>query len=164
MEHPRNKRKPSTFVKGFSIVMGLVLILVLMEMFPGDSGERNYHWTKNLPDQIHQSSLDDLPSKETIISRLKLVSDPEIPINIVDLGLIYDLSVNVRDVFLTMTTTTPKCPLIEVLINDVKKAVFSNSSIQNLHLKLTYNPPWNVDMVSTIAMQKLLGVEPGGGG
>jgi len=84
------------------------------------------------------------------------IYDPEIPVNIYDLGLIYDIETfengNVR---IIMTLTTPNCPVAESLPNEIKENVSMLEGVTEVELKLTFDPPWNKDMLSEEAMLEL---------
>ena len=94
-------------------------------------------------------------SKEEILEKLKSVEDPEIGVNVVDLGLIYELEVNDGDVRIKMTLTTIGCPLAYWLLGKVKEAVESIPGVKNVDIYLTFDPPWNPDMMSEEAKKKL---------
>jgi FeS assembly SUF system protein len=96
----------------------------------------------------------DTESFETkIIDVLKNIYDPEIPVNIYDLGLIYKIEVRkCGKVSILMTLTTPNCPVAEWLPHEVKTAVSSVEGVTGMELKLTFDPPWSKDMLSEEAM------------
>ncbi len=82
--------------------------------------------------------------------------DPEIPINIVDLGLVYECSVQQsedgsRDVAITMTLTAPGCGMGEVLVQDVQEKIAAIPTVRNVNVALTFDPPWNQSMMSEAA-------------
>jgi len=82
--------------------------------------------------------------------------DPEIPINIVDLGLVYECRIGVnedhtRDVQITMTLTAPGCGMGEVLVQEVQEKVAAIATIRNVEVELTFDPPWNQSMMSEAA-------------
>jgi len=80
---------------------------------------------------------------------LKTIYDPEIPVNIYDLGLIYNVEIDDdRIVHITMTLTAPNCPMAEELIEEVKYKVTSEKGVKECDLKLTFNPPWDKSMLS----------------
>ncbi len=91
-----------------------------------------------------------------IIDALKTVYDPEIPLNIYDLGLIYEIRVeDDNSVFIKMTLTNPNCPVADVLPNEVKEAVEHVEGIKKVDLQLVFEPEWNKDMMSEAAMLEL---------
>ena len=84
---------------------------------------------------------------EQVRHNLKRVVDPEIGINIVDLGLIYDISVNEEnDVQVLMTLTAPNCPFGELIMMESEFAVRSTEGVNLIKLNLTFDPPWNPDI------------------
>jgi FeS assembly SUF system protein len=91
-----------------------------------------------------------------IIERLKKVFDPEIPVNIYDLGLIYNISIDNDSVaHITMTLTAPNCPVAESLPVEVKESVKEIQGIKDCEVELTFDPPWDKDMMSEEAMLDL---------
>ena len=93
---------------------------------------------------------------EKVIEALKTVRDPEIPVNLIDLGLIYELIVN-RDgtVYVEMTLTTPACPVAGALPDQVKDAVAAVEGVSDARVKLTWTPPWTRDRMSEEAKLEL---------
>jgi len=87
---------------------------------------------------------------EQIIGAIKTVYDPEIPIDVYELGLIYDVMVNedTLDVKIIMTLTTPNCPVAESLPAEVKEKVRSVDNVNEVELELTFDPPWNQELIS----------------
>ncbi|NLI23385.1 MAG: SUF system Fe-S cluster assembly protein [Bacteroidales bacterium] len=91
-----------------------------------------------------------------IVNALKTVYDPEIPVNIFDLGLIYEIDVRENNnVYIKMTLTAPNCPLADDVVRDVKEAVGRIPGVSSVDVELTWNPPWNKDMMSEEAMLEL---------
>ncbi len=91
-----------------------------------------------------------------IVNALKTVYDPEIPVNIFDLGLIYEIDVRENNnVFIKMTLTAPNCPLADDVVRDVKDTVGRIPGVSSVEVELTWNPPWNKDMMSEEAMLEL---------
>ncbi|TAL81655.1 MAG: DUF59 domain-containing protein [Bacteroidetes bacterium] len=87
---------------------------------------------------------------------LKSIFDPEIPVNIYDLGLIYEINVDDEHVaHITMTLTAPNCPMAEELIEEVKYKVGGTRGVKECDLKLTFNPPWDKSMLSEEARLEL---------
>lgn len=87
---------------------------------------------------------------EHIVKVLKTVYDPEIPIDIYELGLIYDVFVNeeTRDVKIIMTLTTPNCPVAESMPQEVEEKVKSIDMVNDVELELTFDPPWSQECIS----------------
>ena len=91
-----------------------------------------------------------------VIERLKRVFDPEIPVNIYDLGLIYNISIDEKSVaHITMTLTAPNCPVAESLPVEVKETVRQIEGISDCEVELTFEPPWEKEMMSEEAMLDL---------
>ncbi|GAB1404827.1 SUF system Fe-S cluster assembly protein [Lentimicrobium sp.] len=91
-----------------------------------------------------------------IIDRLKTVFDPEIPVNIYDLGLIYKIDVDEQSVAkILMTLTTPNCPVAESLPEEVRQKIQAIEGISRCDVELTFDPPWDQDMISEAAMLDL---------
>lgn len=94
--------------------------------------------------------------EDRIVEEMKQIFDPEIPVNIYDLGLIYDIKVTENlDVAVTMTLTTPNCPEAESLPVKVEQALKSIGNIGKVEVILTFEPPWDKDMMSETAMLDL---------
>ena len=94
--------------------------------------------------------------KDRIIAEIKKVYDPEIPVNIYDLGLIYNIEVkNENEAFIQMTLTSPNCPVADSLPKMVKENIQSIEGIKKVDLKLVWNPPWTKDMMSEEAKLEL---------
>ncbi|WP_241330053.1 SUF system Fe-S cluster assembly protein [Chryseobacterium arthrosphaerae] len=93
---------------------------------------------------------------EEIINVLKTVYDPEIPVDIYELGLIYDVQISDdADVKIIMTLTTPNCPVAETLPQEVKDKVADVENVKSVDLELTFEPSWNKDMMSEEAKFEL---------
>ena len=93
--------------------------------------------------------------KEKVIAEIKKIYDPEIPVNIYELGLIYDISIKDKDVSVKMTLTTPNCPVAESLPNEVKNSVKEIKEVKDVDLKLVWEPPWDKSMMSESAKLEL---------
>ena len=94
--------------------------------------------------------------KKQIIEEIRRIYDPEIPVNIYELGLIYDLKVHSEGlVDIIMTLTSPNCPVAEILPEQVKKAAKKAKGVKDVNLKLVFDPPWNPDMMSEAARVEL---------
>ena len=98
----------------------------------------------------------DAALQEKVVEALKTVRDPEIPVNLVDLGLIYELLVN-KDgtVYVEMTLTTPACPVAGALPTQVQQAVASVAGVTDARVKLVWSPPWTKDRMSEEAKLEL---------
>ena len=93
--------------------------------------------------------------KDKIINELKKIYDPELPVNIYDLGLIYDVKVEENKVKIKMTLTTPNCPVAESLPKEVKEGAMQVEGIEDVNLELVWDPPWSKDMMSDAAKLEL---------
>tara|TARA_B100000963_G_scaffold159187_1_gene138561 strand:+ start:95 stop:394 length:300 start_codon:yes stop_codon:yes gene_type:complete len=94
--------------------------------------------------------------KEKIITEVKKIYDPEIPVNIYDLGLIYNIEIkNDDEVDIEMTLTSPNCPVAESLPKMVKENINSIEGVNKVNLKLVWSPPWTKDMMSEEAKLEL---------
>ncbi|MBD1161883.1 SUF system Fe-S cluster assembly protein [Pelagibacterales bacterium SAG-MED15] len=94
--------------------------------------------------------------KEKIIAEIKKIYDPEIPVNIYELGLIYDVKIeNNNSVKVKMTLTTPNCPVAESLPKEVKDSIMELPEINDVDLQLVWDPPWDKSMMSEAAKLEL---------
>ena len=94
--------------------------------------------------------------KEKIISEIKKIYDPEIPVNIYELGLIYKIDIkDAKRVYIEMTLTSPNCPVAESLPKMVKDNVLKIEEVSDVDLKLVWSPPWTKDMMSEAAKLEL---------
>jgi FeS assembly SUF system protein len=94
--------------------------------------------------------------REQIIAEIRKIYDPEIPVNIYELGLIYDVKVENNDTAkVIMTLTSPNCPVAESLPQEVKDSVMQVQGIEKVDLDLVFEPPWNKDMMSEAAKLEL---------
>ena len=97
-----------------------------------------------------------LEIESRIADVLKTIHDPEIPVNIFDLGLIYEINVDENHVaHITMTLTAPNCPMAEELVEEVKYKVGGTRGVSECKLKLTFSPPWDKSMLSDAARLEL---------
>ena len=94
--------------------------------------------------------------KESIIKEIKKIYDPEIPVNIYELGLIYNIKINEeKKVIIEMTLTSPNCPVAESLPNEVKQNILNVPGVKDVDLKLVWDPPWTVEKMSEAAKLEL---------
>jgi len=99
---------------------------------------------------------DDAELLEPVLEALKTVRDPEIPLNLVELGLIYELVVKKGGiVFVEMTLTTPACPVAQSMPGEVENAISSVPGVSEVRVKLVWNPPWDKDRMSEEAKLEL---------
>lgn len=109
------------------------------------------------PRQIQEEvRMDKKITEQAIIERLKTVYDPEIPVNVYEIGLIYDIKIKDNgDVSILMTLTSPNCPVAESLPLEVKNAAESVEEVKNVEVELTFDPPWDMEMLSDEAKLEL---------
>ena len=93
--------------------------------------------------------------KEKVIAEIKKIYDPEIPVNIYELGLIYDISIKDKDVSVKMTLTTPNCPVAESLPKEVKDSILEIEEVKKVDLDLVWEPPWDKSMMTEAAKLEL---------
>ena len=93
--------------------------------------------------------------KEKIINEIRKIYDPELPVNIYELGLIYDIQVKGKKAEIKMTLTTPNCPVAESLPKDVKDGAMQVEEIDEVDLQLVWDPPWTKNMMSEAAKLEL---------
>jgi len=87
--------------------------------------------------------------KQKVIEAIKTCYDPEIPVNVYELGLIYETKVDEEGrVFIKMTLTSPACPVAEALPMEVQQKIFSVDGVKDVDLQLVWDPPWNKDKMS----------------
>ncbi len=87
--------------------------------------------------------------KDAVIEQLKTVFDPEVPVNIWELGLIYEINVNDdKEVSILMTLTSPNCPVAESLPMEVKEKAAAVQGVSSAEVELTFEPPWDEDMIT----------------
>ncbi|MFY9152602.1 MAG: iron-sulfur cluster assembly protein [Prolixibacteraceae bacterium] len=93
---------------------------------------------------------------DLIIERLRDVYDPEIPVNIYDLGLIYNVDIDENNkANIIMTLTSPGCPVADMLVEDVRQAALAVETIRETEVELTFDPPWDKSMMSEEARLEL---------
>ena len=94
--------------------------------------------------------------KDKVIAEIKKIYDPEIPVNIYELGLIYDINVDKdNNVKIDMTLTSPNCPVAESLPNEVKHSVKEIKEVKDVDLNLVWEPPWDKSMMTESAKLEL---------
>ena len=94
-------------------------------------------------------------SRDDIIGALKTVYDPEIPVNIWDLGLIYNIASSADEIVITMTFTSPTCPMMEEMLAQIKNAVMGVANGIPVRVELVWDPPWNLSRMSDAARVEL---------
>jgi len=97
-----------------------------------------------------------LQLESAIVKVLRNIYDPEIPVNIYDLGLIYDIDIDEeKKATITMTLTAPNCPMADQLLVEVKEKVGATEGLTGTEVKLVFDPPWNQSMLSEEALLEL---------
>ena len=100
-------------------------------------------------DKMETKENNPLQLESLIVECLKNIYDPEIPVNIYELGLIYEINIDEDQlVHLTMTLTAPNCPMADQLLEEVNQKVKGIEGVKELDLKLTFDPPWDKSMLS----------------
>ncbi|MCL6002591.1 MAG: metal-sulfur cluster assembly factor [Thermoplasmatales archaeon] len=94
-------------------------------------------------------------TKEEVLESLKTVSDPEIGVDIVNLGLIYNLEINDDKVSIRMTMTAPSCPVTDWILVEAQKRVEEIPGVKECDIELVWDPQWNLDMISDDARKML---------
>ncbi len=95
-------------------------------------------------------------TESAIIEAIRTVFDPEIPVNLYDLGLIYTIDIGENGkVCITMTLTNPNCPVADSIPEDVRQAVLHIAGVRTVDIKLVFDPPWDKNMMSDAAMLEL---------
>ena len=105
---------------------------------------------------MSEATIDTNALGEKIVKVLKTIFDPEIPVDIYELGLIYDVFVNEdHDVKILMTLTTPNCPVAETLPVEVEEKVKSINEVKDAEVEITFDPPWTQELMSEEAKLEL---------
>jgi FeS assembly SUF system protein len=105
---------------------------------------------------MSENTIDTSDLGEKIVRVLKTIYDPEIPVDIYELGLIYDVFVNEDyDVKILMTLTSPNCPVAESLPQEIQEKVKSLDAVNDVEMELTFDPPWSQDLMSEEAKLEL---------
>jgi FeS assembly SUF system protein len=112
--------------------------------------------SKIMETEANQPSVQIENLKEKVIQAIKLVYDPEIPVDVYDLGLIYEITVYpVNNVYVLMTLTSPNCPSAEFIPSEVKEKILQIQGINNVEVEITFDPPYSQDMMSEAAKLEL---------
>ena len=105
---------------------------------------------------MNESQIDTQALGEQVVGVLKTIFDPEIPVDIYELGLVYDVFVNEdADVKVLMTLTTPNCPVAETLPLEVEEKIKSIDMVNSAEVEITFDPPWTQDLMSEAAKLEL---------
>lgn len=109
--------------------------------------------TPNSAKSEGSAPMPEMSLRDSVIEAIKTVFDPEIPINIYELGLIYEVRVEDHSrVHILMTLTTPNCPSAQSLPREVEQAARSVDGVESVDLELTFDPPWDKTMMSEAAL------------
>ena len=114
----------------------------LNDFLPNNKG----HYFKRLRNNKEDS--DKLISKNEVVECLKRVMDPEIPVNLYDLGLIYSINIKENQVTVSMTLTNPNCPVAGQMPENVGKSIESIKGLKSVEVNLVWEPKWNKDLMS----------------
>lgn len=110
--------------------------------------------TANQHQEIPTISIPDL--REKVVSAIKNVYDPEIPVDVYELGLIYEISIYpVNNVFVLMTLTSPSCPSAEVIPGEVQQKIKAIEGVNDVKVEITFDPPYSQDMMTEAAKLEL---------
>ena len=94
-------------------------------------------------------------TKEKIIEEIRKIYDPELPVNIYELGLIYDIQIDQKKAKIKMTLTSPNCPVAESLPLEVKNKIAEIEGVKSSEVEMTFDPPWTRDLMSEEAKLEL---------
>lgn len=96
------------------------------------------------------------PIRDKVLRAIKTVYDPEIPVDIYELGLIYEINVYpVNNVFVLMTLTSPSCPAAETIPSEVEQKIKKIEGVNNVKVEITFDPPYSTEMMSEVAKLEL---------
>ncbi|SHH70808.1 FeS assembly SUF system protein [Flavobacterium frigidimaris] len=116
----------------------------------------NLYGRKKTKNKKMEQEIDTNELGESIVKVLKSIYDPEIPVDIYELGLIYDVMVNTDyEVKILMTLTSPNCPVAESLPREVEEKVKTIENIKDVDVEITFDPPWSKDLMSEEAKLEL---------
>ena len=105
-------------------------------------------------EKIQEANIPDL--REKIVNAIKTVYDPEIPVDVYELGLIYEVNVYpVNNVYVLMTLTSPSCPSAEVIPGEVEQKIKGIDGVNDVKVEITFDPPYSQDMMSEAAKLEL---------
>ena len=101
---------------------------------------------------------EEMVTRQSVIDIMKNVYDPEIPVNVVDLGLVYGVEVDEGDVHVLMTLTAPGCGMGPMIAQQAEWAISELEGVEDVEVEMTFDPPWNPDLISEDG-KKLLGID-----
>jgi FeS assembly SUF system protein len=105
---------------------------------------KNQSYFKELDNNI----LEPLITEDNVISCIRTVMDPEIPVNLYDLGLIYSIKINKNNIIIEMTLTNPNCPVAGTMPKNVGKSIETLQNLNSVRVNLVWSPSWTKDMMS----------------
>ena len=124
------------------------------EVNPFVSEDQNIKTSDKKPENKITHSPEEI--KEEVIKVLKTCYDPEIPVDVWELGLIYDIIAATNgDVLIIMTLTSPSCPVAGILPREIEQKVKEHPMVNDIKVELTFDPPWNMNMMSEVAKLEL---------
>jgi len=94
-------------------------------------------------------------TKDQILQKINEIQDPDIGIGLVDLGLVYNIDLNGKEINITMTLTTPACPLAGTFENQIKEKIPLSKNIKKIHIEWTFDPPWSKDRITEEVKERL---------
>jgi metal-sulfur cluster biosynthetic enzyme len=144
-EHPTGTKQKIILTLVGVVVVALVIVSV---NFTGL--KKDYRWTRS--DGAASTAC---VTSDSLLVLLRNVEDPELGLSIVDLGLIYEASVDKGHAEIRMGLTTPECPFAGAMIDSVRSTLFASSGIQSAHLQISLDPPWTTDRISPAGIEKL---------
>lgn len=109
---------------------------------------------KAAPPEVREEQLpDDASLEERVVAKIKTIFDPELPVNIWELGLIYNLKISpTNEVFIEMTLTSPNCPVAGSLVGEVQRKAASVTGVSSAKVELVWSPPWDKSRMSEAAL------------
>ena len=102
--------------------------------------------------------MEETVTKEGVIEIMKQAYDPEIPVNVVDLGLVYDVAVSEGDVHVLMTLTAPGCGMGPMIAQQAEWAISELEGVEDVEVEMVFDPPWSPDLITEDG-KKLLGID-----
>ena len=114
------------------------------------------HWHSIQKIKMMEQEIDTTELVEKIVKVLKTIYDPEIPVNVYELGLIYDIKIfPVNNVYVLMTLTSPSCPSAEAIPAEIEGKIKEIEGVSDVSIELTFDPPYSQDMMSEVAKLEL---------
>jgi metal-sulfur cluster biosynthetic enzyme len=132
--------------------MGMKKIISIKKEEPKDAEDKKVKFTKFQQDELSEEPVE--ITEEKVFEALRSVHDPELPVNIVDLGLVYDVQISGRNVQIKMSLTTPGCGMGAFIANQAEDAI-KPLGAKNVLVQIVWDPPWNPDMMSDEAKERL---------